>query len=678
MQFNRKKLNILISSLFGIMTIPTLSAAESTVLELDEVMVTGELIDRPLSKTGVSVEVLDEETLKKRPGLTTVRDALERTTNVTMVTGTGKAPTIRGVDGTGPAENAIAFFAGSRPRLNWQIDGRPASFNEIAYGDFGIWDIDHIELLRGPQSTLTGRNSIAGTMIVKTKDPSFKQEGALQVATGNLDQRRGSGMVNIPLNDMLSVRVAADWYESVSPVDYMAYEGVSHPEDKDSLTVRGKVLFKPSEDTSLLLTANHSKHTEPNSEIVIKPFSDRTSNFQSQPTHETKTDSYIAKFDTKLSNTLSLEVTASYSDIEFVRNAKPKTTNVLSESDEYVFEPSIRYADADGLSAVAGLYFFNARQDEYIEIAGGQNYKDKTDTAAVYTETVIPLNPSFDLSLGLRYEQEKRKRESSTTNLLQVQQDITYHALLPKLGLTWYPKNHMTFGFLASRGYSAGGEGIVIAPPFVSHTYDPEYVWNYELFGRQTFAGGRIKTTQNIFYSRYTDMQLPFDLTPTDFTDEAFETRNADAVETYGAELGLTYKINSSFDVYGSLGLLHTKITDYKGSEVEGNELLTAPDLTATAGVTWAKNGWSAGLSGQYTSAYYTSILNNTGSKTDGYFIANAQLAYDFKNYRLFANARNLFDSEKSVARYAGATTAGDRAVLVQPRTVMVGFQTSF
>lgn len=678
MQFNRKKINRIISSLFAIMAMPTLCAAELTVIELDEVMVSGALIDRPLSKTGISVEVLDEETLQKRPGLTTVRDVLERTTNVTMVTGTGKAPTIRGVDGTGPAENAIAFFAGSRPRLNWQIDGRPASFNEISYGDFGIWDIDRIELLRGAQSTLTGRNSIAGTMIVKTKDPSFKKEAALQLATGNLDQRRGSGMVNIPLNDMLSIRVAADWYENVSPVDYLAYEAVPHPEEKESLTIRGKILFKPTTNTSLLLTANHTAHKEPNSEIVVKPFSDRTSNFPSQPTHETEVDSYIAKFDTKLSDTFSLEVTASYSDIEFVRNAQPNTTNLLSETDEYVFEPSIHYENADGLSAVAGLYFFNARQDEYIEIAGGQNYKDKTDTSAIYAETIIPLNPSFDLSLGLRYEYEKRKRDSSATTLLTVKQDETYHALLPKFGLTWYPKSHITFGFLASRGYSAGGEGIVIAPPFVSHTYDPEYVWNYELFGRQTFAAGRIKTTQNIFYSRYTDMQLPFDLTPTNFTDEAFETRNADAVETFGAELGITYKVNSEFDVYGSLGLLHTKITEYKGSEIEGNELLTAPDLTSTVGVTWVKNGWSAGLSGQYTSAYFTSIINNSGSKTDGYFVANAQLAYDFKNYRIFANARNLFDSEKSVARYAGATVADDRAVLVQPRTVMVGFQTSF
>ncbi len=678
MQFNHNKLNVMLSSLFTIMAMPTINAAESNVIELEGVMVTGEIIDRPLSKTGVSVEVLDEDALKKRPGLTTVRDVLERTSNITMVTGTGKAPTIRGIDGTGPAENAIAFFAGSRPRLNWQIDGRSASFNEIAYGDLGIWDLSRIELLRGAQNTLTGRNSIAGTMIVKTNDPSFKKEAALQIATGNLDQRRGSVMANVPVNDKVAIRVAADWYESVSPVNYEGYEGESNPGEKESLTLRGKVLFQPTADTSLLLTANHSKHKEPNSEIIVKPFSDNISNFPNQPTHEPETDSFIAEFDTKLNETLSLGINASYTDIKFVRNALPGTTNLLLEADEYVFEPNIRYENNSGLTVVTGLYFFNARQDEFIEVAGGQNYKDKTDTAAIYTETVIPLNESFDLSLGLRYEQEKRERTTSETSLLQVSHDETYHTLLPKFGLTWYPQDHLTFGFLVSRGYNTGGEGIVIAPPFTSHTYKPEYVWNYEIFGRQSFADGRITTTQNIFYSRYKDMQLPFDLTPTNSADEAFETRNADAVETYGAELGITYKINNEFDTYGGVGLLHTKITDYKNSDVEGNELLTAPELTATAGVTWTKHNWSAGFSGQYTSDYFTSIANNSGSKTDSYFVANAQLAYDFKNYRIFASARNLFDSDKSVASYAGNTIAEDRAVLQQPRTVMVGFQAAF
>ncbi|MGJ8675480.1 MAG: TonB-dependent receptor plug domain-containing protein, partial [Pseudoalteromonas sp.] len=144
---------------------------QMTVIE-----VTGELLSRSLLQSGNSVVVFDSKELESRPELRTVRDVLSEIPNITMVTGTGKAPTVRGIDGTGAAENANAFFAGSRARLNWQIDGRSATYNEIVFGDLGIWDLEQIEVLRGPQSTLAGRNAIAGTIRVETQDPTFEQE----------------------------------------------------------------------------------------------------------------------------------------------------------------------------------------------------------------------------------------------------------------------------------------------------------------------------------------------------------------------------------------------------------------------------------------------------------------------------------------------------------------------
>lgn len=143
---------------------------------IPEIIVTAEMIRRPQMLTGNSAVILTRKDLEDRSGLDTVRDVLETVPNLTLVTGTGKAPTLRGVDGTGPAENANAFFAGSRARLNWRIDGRPASYNEVVFGDIGLWDIDHIEVLRGPQSTLVGRNAIAGTVVVATIDPTFVRE----------------------------------------------------------------------------------------------------------------------------------------------------------------------------------------------------------------------------------------------------------------------------------------------------------------------------------------------------------------------------------------------------------------------------------------------------------------------------------------------------------------------
>src|SRR5690606_16049862 len=196
---------------------------------LETIVVTAELLDRSLSESGNSAEIFDQNALRERAGLLSLRDVLASVANLSVVTGTGKAPTVRGVDGTGPAENANAFFAGSRPRLSWQIDGRPASYNEVVFGDLGLFDVERIEVLRGPQSTVVGRNAIAGTVVVKTHDPVFKDEGALRLAAGDHDQQQVSGMFNIPFGEQLAVRLSADWLQKESAVSYDPFPGVDNP-----------------------------------------------------------------------------------------------------------------------------------------------------------------------------------------------------------------------------------------------------------------------------------------------------------------------------------------------------------------------------------------------------------------------------------------------------------------
>lgn len=646
--------------------------------QIEEIIVTGELIDKSLLNTGNSAEVLDETALRNRPGLFTVRDVLAHTPNVSIVTGTGKAPTIRGIDGTGPAENANAFFAGSRARLNWQIDGRPANYNEIAFGDIGIWDLERIEILRGPQSTLVGRNAIAGSAIIKTNDPVFEKDAAFQLAGGNNDQQRGSLMLNTPINDQLAVRFAADWYGSSSAVSYQGYEGVDHPEERESLSIRGKLLFLPSANSKLLITLNHTKHKEPNSEIIVRPFDERQSNFPLQPVHEPQTDSVIADYSLALSEVLSLQVKASFSDFHFDRHAAPNTTNATIDTEESIFEPSLHYDDGNGLGVVVGMYFYRARQDEFIEFIGGQSFDDRADTAAVYGEAIIPLGSSFDLSVGARYEKEAHKRDGGDGALVQISSDESYDAFLPKVGLSWHQSENITWGAQISRGYNSGGGGITFAFPIVNYEYDAEYVTNFELFGRQEFKDGRIRTTQNIFFSDYTDMQLPFDLTPEDSHDEAFVVRNADEVKTRGVELGITMLLTDNWQLYGNLGVLDTEISDYPNSGVEGNDLLTAPNMTASLGLMWSSNHWNAALSGRFSDAYFTDVNNRPLGKTDSYVVADAQLSYNFSHYRVFASVRNLFDADDAISRYPGATPAADTAVLLSPRTYMLGLQVTF
>lgn len=671
--------------------VPVVAQENEGASDIPEIIVTAEMIRRSQMLTGNSAVILTAKDIQDQAGLDTVRDVLETIPNITLVTGTGKAPTVRGVDGTGPAENANAFFAGSRARLNWRIDGRPASYNEVVFGDIGLWDINRIEVLRGPQSTLVGRNAIAGTVVVDTMDPAFVQEGAAQIAAGNYDQRRASAMINLPLvADSVALRLSADRYQRDSVTSYDSYEGVSDPGRVKSTALRGKLLFTaPSDpDLRLLVTGAHVDHRGPNGEIIVRPFADRRSNFPQQPVHEPRTNSLGMEAWIPLADGYKVEISTSYTDFRFLRRAVPNSSNARIDTDEYIAEPRLRYEAADGTSLVTGLYLYRARQKEFIEFITAQNFRDNTDTAAAYVEGLLPVSDTLDLTAGLRYEREERERNGGDAAgaIARINSDATYDVFLPKLGVTWHPDNQMTWGAQISRGYNAGGGGIAFAIPIVNYEYGPEYVWTAELFGRQKWADGKIRTTQNLFHSRYRNMQLPFDLTPENTHDEAFVVRNAPRVETSGAELGIEGAVVDGVTARAQLGLLRTRITHYPGSGLEGNDLLTAPDVTAGGSVEWRHGDLTASGALTYTGAYFTDVNNRLRGRTDGRMIADIQASYDLGRFRLYGSLKNLFDSRAALARYPGVVPTGgtgaesdyDSAVLVQPRTFMAGVKVTF
>ena len=139
---------------------------------LDEITVTGEKFERSQSSTGSSTSVVTAEQLKREANLLSATQLLKRDVNI-LDTGLGNdLPTVRGVDGSGPAVGAVAFFAGSRPRLNMQIDGRTSSYNELAFGTKSLWDMKQVEIYRGAQSYAQGRNAIAGAVVMTSNDPT--------------------------------------------------------------------------------------------------------------------------------------------------------------------------------------------------------------------------------------------------------------------------------------------------------------------------------------------------------------------------------------------------------------------------------------------------------------------------------------------------------------------------
>lgn len=257
------------------LAIGNVNAAETksneTYQDAETLLVTGEKVKRSIFDTGSSVEVFDSNRISSMPNATQVPDLLRMTPNVVDVGIGNDLPTVRGVDGSGPTTGAGAFLSGTRPRLNLSLDGRSLTYNEQAYGPQSLWDLDRVEVFRGPQSYIQGRNAIAGAIVMASKDPTFEWESAFKGGAGNQHSSQLAAMASGPLvEDQLAFRVSVDRQRRRSDADLPAYEPVGDPREVEATTARAKLLFNPAglRDLTTKLTFNHFGSTAPQNESL--------------------------------------------------------------------------------------------------------------------------------------------------------------------------------------------------------------------------------------------------------------------------------------------------------------------------------------------------------------------------------------------------------------------------
>ncbi|HWT70908.1 MAG TPA: TonB-dependent receptor [Oxalicibacterium sp.] len=668
---------------FAIVNVTTARAPAQNEQALPEVVVTGEKEARSLAKTASSVRVFDAREIAERDGTMNTQALLANTANITTSGVQNLAPAVRGVDGTGPAQGGDAFLGGTRPRLNMTVDGRTESYNEVIFGDLGLWDVQQVEVFRGSQSLLQGRNSIAGTVVYKTNDPTFTPEYGVRFMAGNRQQRAYSAVASKPLNDEWAFRVALDEQTSNSFVrGFDSYPGVSDPGEFESRMARIKLLYQSKSMPGLksLFTLTHNEHTGPQTEDLARPFGDKRSSYPAMPVFKPTSTSGVWDLEVPLNDGMKFENRIVYGDVHIQREALPGDGNASIDGHDISIEPRLSMSSADKkITGFVGFYGFSADQKDAIDLFGGGKWDDKTRTSAVYGEATFALQSDLDLTLGGRYEQEHRRRKG-TMAFFVTDFDETYKTFLPKISLAWHVRPETTLGAGISRGYNGGGAAFTYDVPYVNYEYKPEYVTNYELFGRSELLGGRLRLNGNLFYSRYKDMQLPFDLNP-DPSIWSYVVRNAPRASTYGVEFGLTWLPQAGLTLGAELGLLKTKIDEYPGSGVEGHELPRAPSATLNLDVNWRTPiGVVLGANARYSTAYYSEITNLDRGRVDPGWIANVRASYPLGKVRLFAFVNNVFDSERPILLNSdpNASAAADTASLPTPRTIGVGLESWF
>jgi outer membrane receptor protein involved in Fe transport len=652
-----------------------LATKTDEIFTLATLVVQGEKVERNLSKTASSVAVFNSETLKQRVNINSGNELLPSIVNVISTEGTNYAPSVRGIDGTGPARGGMAFFAGSRSRLAMLVDGRAAEFNELAFGDVSMWDVEQVEFYRGPQSTLNGRNAIAGAMIVTTKNPTFEQEGAFRIIGGNLNNRQFAGMYSAPLSQDWAFRVAAEKKSKDSYLDFEGYPVADNAGEYHSTSLRAKLLYQPSDEFSNLITVNYQDYLAPQGEGVSYPFEERQPQDINPAVFNPQSTSFSMNTSWQLDDNYTLENSIVYSDRGVLRHSpNVGRGNADIDGSSLLIEPRLKFnSDNQSVFGFVGLHVSSIEQDEFIDIFNN-TYEDSTTNIALFGEANIALSDNIELVVGGRWEQERRERLGGDF-AFTVDLDETYNAFSPKASINVELDPSWTIGALVSKGFNGGGAGVTFEPPFASYTYDEETVWNYEAFTRNELLDGKLIVNANVFFADYQNMQVPYHL-----GESSIIIQNIDATQTYGVEFGMRWLPTPELQIFTDIGLLNSEIIENDGIGLDSNELPRAPSATANVGFIYNhSSGFELGADARYSGSYYSNVDNTPSGEINSHTVANMQLAYNFSDYRVFAYVKNLTDvNEITFYRTTFADVKDNQVVMVQPRSWGIGLEFSF
>lgn len=679
--------------------------------QLPEVTVLGEKANRTVSETTTSVGIVTGERIEQEQ-IRDIHDAINSTANAisTRASGGNSGITIRGINSEGLSQNQSA---NSAPVIAVIVDGAVQNTEAVRRGVRSVWDVEQVEVLRGPQSTIQGRNATAGAVFIKTKDPTFNWEALAEQTFGTRDLFSTGVMLSGPLiKDELAFRFAGQMYRSNMDISYADPKNNLLGEDRFD-NVRGKVLWQPAAIPGLraLFTIAHTDDRPGVNSVTGPDYFSRVYRSSSAllDYRKTKTNNYISDVSYALNPSLTVRSVTSYARTLTDINSAPGSPIYLRgdtrEGGDFTQDLRLEINNSgNGLSGVAGLYygrFVNNTDSRTLYDglpglpAGFQtlqrfNAENETKSLAAYSDMKYRIDRLAFIFGGRLLQDQVGSTMTGTLYdpalffmppftgyaALNDRTSETFNRFLPKIGATYDVMPNQTVGFTFAQGYR---QGFADYFPFQGSFFGiyrvaPETLDSYEVSYRSRWLNDALQLNANFFYYDYTNQQVAFEPPGTLVPGYAVIT-NARKSHSYGAEFEARYRFNERLTAYASVGLLKSHFDDIvvpATGNFSGNAFPEAPGYTVNVGGLYQDPlGWFVGANARFIDGFYSygDLANTPARHVDNAVIVDARAGWEFKrsgtlpfDSKLTVFAKNLFDERYltylSIAS-GGTQTAG-------------------
>ena len=643
---------------------------------IEEIIIKGDWRQTSADQEDSSVLVLDEEIIKSQP-LKHFEQLSYLVPNLNFAASDSRARyfQIRGIG------ERSGYQGTPNSSVGFLID-------DIDYsGQGGIattFDLDQIEIYRGPQGSRIGANALAGLIYIKTKDPTDKFEGTSELTVGSYGTKSAGVAFGGPLkvNNDLSYRLVLRKDKS-NGYRKNLYLNKSDTSRKDETTARLKIKWKFDDKTSVDFLVMQVDMDDPADIWTIdgslNTLSDRPG-MDSQ-----KTNAYGLKVFRALNGFEIQSLTSSTdTDVVFSYDADwgnpnshaPYIYDYFSETlrDRSSFSQEFRLISdkSDFLSNnlmewVVGMNYLelketNLKYDDGIygdpadpygpyasESSSSSSYK--SENLSFFGNIDYLLSESARISLGLRMEDWKSKYSDSFGESFNPSNDMSGG----KISLIKNIESESNIFISIAKGYKQGGFnlGLGLGGDVSSKdlTYDPEFLTNYEIGINSKLMDSKLNIETVIFYSDREDQQvlISTQVDPTDPNTFSFLTQNAAEGVNHGLEINLDMQLTNDFNIFANLGILKTEIKNWESRlDLEGRSQAHAPERSYALGFNWALKSntyLSADVTGK-SEFYYSDSHNN---KSKSYNLMNINYGYEKNNWTYTLWVRNVFDTYYSV-----------------------------